>query len=557
MTLIQKSDQWPRRPYKGLSYYGPDDVLLFAGRDVDVTRCAMITAQPGTRVTILHGGTGCGKSSFLRAGLIPYLESRGRGFRFLKNDESRAIFIRSTATPLANLGEEMIRFAARERHIETPDGETQIVTIPLEATWRHSRNPAQDQVRALSRIAAAVSETLVVVIDQAEEVLTLNAGQEGLANRNDFFNFIAEFSRSSFDLKLLIAIRTEYYGRYRHAIQEAGGDMGAIAEFFLDDLSDSELVDAILRPTLEEDVAGMGSPRERYGFVFEDGLPQRIVKDLRKANLTGGILPVTQIICDALYDKLDAFAIPTRVIRAADYEELGTLEDQVERHLEQVLAVWCRQNSVRVSVETDAWKNILADLARAQVDGTVTTELVPAAELETVAEKERTRLPFSLTMDYLENEAQRIVRRVNVMTPASEEPVVCYSLGHDVLGLPLLSWRRDASRFDMLVLMARSLIFIYALVFLVPFVIDLLKWKFGSGPAPLHWEAVFQILPGVLLAVMAFVVKRHDLERPLLMYARALWPLLPVPMKSNLMKNRRFMRMMKRNGPLWWRPPLP
>ena len=67
---------WPREPYKGLSYYNPEDELLFAGRESDIDDCVGFLAELRTRTLIVHGRTGCGKSSFLRAGLIPALESR-------------------------------------------------------------------------------------------------------------------------------------------------------------------------------------------------------------------------------------------------------------------------------------------------------------------------------------------------------------------------------------------------------------------------------------------------------------------------------------------------
>ena len=74
---------WPANPYKGLSYYGPFDIGLFAGREAAVSQCARGLARHEGRVLVLQGGTGSGKSSFLRAGLIPYLETRGFDFEFM------------------------------------------------------------------------------------------------------------------------------------------------------------------------------------------------------------------------------------------------------------------------------------------------------------------------------------------------------------------------------------------------------------------------------------------------------------------------------------------
>ena len=74
----------PEDPYLPLGAYGPEYRALFDGRDDDVARFAMILDRRETRVLVLHGESGVGKTSFLRAGLIPYLEEDCIGYRFLR-----------------------------------------------------------------------------------------------------------------------------------------------------------------------------------------------------------------------------------------------------------------------------------------------------------------------------------------------------------------------------------------------------------------------------------------------------------------------------------------
>jgi hypothetical protein len=80
---------WPDEPYRGLAYYGPEHALLFVGREDDVDECVHYLSELRTRLLLLHGQTGCGKSSFLRAGLIPTLEERGFGYQFLREGPGR------------------------------------------------------------------------------------------------------------------------------------------------------------------------------------------------------------------------------------------------------------------------------------------------------------------------------------------------------------------------------------------------------------------------------------------------------------------------------------
>src|SRR4029079_196363 len=111
-TTAGRSDLWPKEPYKGLAFYGIEDRLLFSGRDRDVDVCIQRLASAETRILLLHGNTGCGKSSFLRAGLIPGLEERGFGYFFLRDAEGSPLFIRCGPDPLGRIAEHVFRFAS-------------------------------------------------------------------------------------------------------------------------------------------------------------------------------------------------------------------------------------------------------------------------------------------------------------------------------------------------------------------------------------------------------------------------------------------------------------
>ena len=64
-----------QRPYKFLDYYTERDASLFFGREQEVEAiCSQILAR---RSFILHGRSGVGKSSILRAGLMPKLKAQG------------------------------------------------------------------------------------------------------------------------------------------------------------------------------------------------------------------------------------------------------------------------------------------------------------------------------------------------------------------------------------------------------------------------------------------------------------------------------------------------
>lgn len=73
----------PERPYKFLDYYTEADADLFFGRDSEIEAiCSQILAR---RSFILHGRSGVGKSSILRAGVSPRLKARGHSVFVLRS----------------------------------------------------------------------------------------------------------------------------------------------------------------------------------------------------------------------------------------------------------------------------------------------------------------------------------------------------------------------------------------------------------------------------------------------------------------------------------------
>src|SRR5262249_51396385 len=215
---------WPENPYKGLSFYTSVDSGLFGGREADVRACARIIGEEETKVLLLHGTTGCGKSSFLRAGLIPYLESSVGRFQFLRSYDAsdiKALFIRCTEAPLDRLCETLYDWADTPFRVDLPDGEAKeisLASIRSETTSREdfvakNARSVEKLIGILRLLGKLLPRTIVLVIDQGEEVLTLNQRDEN-PNACRFFDFLIAFSKASIDLKVIVALRKEYFGDF-------------------------------------------------------------------------------------------------------------------------------------------------------------------------------------------------------------------------------------------------------------------------------------------------------------------------------------------------------
>src|SRR5262249_46544050 len=160
----------------------------------------------------------CGKSSFLRAGLIPYLEGAAAGIAFARaegTEHAPVVFVRATSDPLLTLADAVYAFANSKRTHVAPDG---LSTLPprdalpnqalKSAKFRQlCASDGELLLRVLESLSRLVPETLVLIIDQGEEVLTVDLTPEGEKYRERFFEFVGEFVRASFDLKLLVALR--------------------------------------------------------------------------------------------------------------------------------------------------------------------------------------------------------------------------------------------------------------------------------------------------------------------------------------------------------------
>ena len=334
---------WPDLPYRGLNYFRPQDRPLFAGRDHDVEACSSLLAHPRTRVLLLHGLTGCGKSSFLRAGLIPAMEDEGAGYLFLKvpGTDDEAIFIRSTEAPIDQIIRQVYLFCSSPFRIRTPTGYRQLDlghALLGANSWEAYLDKARANdglIESLRRISEIIPQTLVLIIDQAEEVLTLNHSEAAFINRVHFFHLLRLFQELEFDARIIVTLRTEYYGRFIDAIRTYGTPSGAFEQFLLAELSASALLEAVLRPTHKEVLGTFGIPYEQYRFSFDERLPQCIVTDILKARYSGPALPVLQLVCLYLYSGCKKQR--KGYIEFSDYKMIGQVAGILTRHVSSVI----------------------------------------------------------------------------------------------------------------------------------------------------------------------------------------------------------------------------
>ncbi|MEV0016401.1 nSTAND1 domain-containing NTPase [Streptomyces tendae] len=186
-----------RPPYRGLTRYEPDDAALFFGRDRLVDRLDGLTREH--RFTAVFGPSGSGKSSLLRAGLIPRLRTPRAGA-----DAPAAPAAVRILTPGAA---PVTTHADRLDPVEDTDADT----------W--------------------------LIVDQFEELYTLCADP---AERNAFVDRLLTATDPGSRLRVVVAVRADFLGR----CAEHPGLTAALqdATLLAGPMSREELREAVVRP---------------------------------------------------------------------------------------------------------------------------------------------------------------------------------------------------------------------------------------------------------------------------------------------------------------------
>src|SRR5262249_23471522 len=246
-------------PYKGLRAFGEADAADFYGRDALVGE--LVRALVDRRLLAVVGPSGIGKSSVVKAGLVPSLRSGA-----LPNSEQWLVTDRFPGPyPYEELATALLRAA-----VERPDD----LVEELERDELGIR-------RVVKRILPPESE-LLLIIDQFEELFTLAAEEE--TRRRFLAGLTALAADPSSPVRVIITLPADFLDhplRYPEFGELLKTGMIAVAA-----PSEDELADAIERP------AG------RVGVRYERGLVSHVVADVRDQP---GALPLLQYALTELF----------------------------------------------------------------------------------------------------------------------------------------------------------------------------------------------------------------------------------------------------------------
>ena len=354
-------------PYRGLLPFDEAHAPVFFGRrrEVDVLRTRLINLhQRGCPFLLVVGATGSGKTSLLRAGLIPHLLEQGA-------IPDVVLWHRPLVVRPGGLGGKALA-AGLLRTIHGPDYNDRLAMDQLAAVLAADPDAApaviQSAIEGAARARAngaargrRIEWRILMIVDQLEEIFSM-AGPE----RETLVAALDVLVRANLAW-IVAAMRSNAYGALLSAsprlvqLKEDGG------QFDLRPPGEAQMQEIIQRPAR---AAGLTFGRDP---ITGETVDQRILRDA-----DGGALPLVEFALDFLFRRRNEI----NQITFASYEAIGGLGEAISQVAEQTLT------GLPPTVQ-DTLPRLLFALLRFSADGEQIT--LRDADLTTVATTPETR----------------------------------------------------------------------------------------------------------------------------------------------------------------------
>ncbi len=284
-------------PYKGLRAFSEADAADFFGRQALIQTLLIRMAEENdlSRFLAVVGASGSGKSSVVRAGLIPALRQGG----LPDSDKWFMVEMIPGAHPLEELEAALLRVAVN----------------PPDSLLTQLRESERGLHRAVKRILPPDRDIeLMLVIDQFEELFTL---VEDEATRAHFLDsLLTAVLDPGSRLRVVITLRADFTDRPLHYV-----DFGELVR------RQSEFVLPLTPDELEQAISG---PTKRAGLALESGLVATIIDDIGDQP---GMLPLLQYALTELFERRQG-----RKLTLAAYQDSGGVLGALARRADELYA---------------------------------------------------------------------------------------------------------------------------------------------------------------------------------------------------------------------------
>ncbi|MEZ2333020.1 AAA family ATPase [Mesorhizobium sp. RCC_202] len=328
-VFVLSNDQ----PFPGLRPFGPLDRPFFFGRDAQIS--ALYRLLNLSRFVAVIGNSGSGKSSLVRAGLLPLLAE--------ETDQSGSplwpwVGMRPAGMPLQALTRALLRLSEKLSTTDDPA----IAATRAELIAYHLRASSYGVAKAVGEMDQTEGKSIVLLVDQFEEIFRFaSAGAasglapEGEARQRDeaahFVQLLLEASRSpTTRIHIILTMRSDFIGdcaRFQ-GLPEAV----SAAQFLVPSLTRDQRSEVITRP-----VAAAGA-------TIEASLVEQLLNDSGDEQ---NQLPVLQHCLLRLWERTraphsDESAPDTQPsvghIALVDYEQVHGMAGALSQHADEILS---------------------------------------------------------------------------------------------------------------------------------------------------------------------------------------------------------------------------
>ncbi|MBN8620592.1 MAG: protein kinase [Anaerolineae bacterium] len=283
-----------RNPYKGLRPFEEADAGDFFGREVLVEELLkrMTEDMPYRNFLAVVGASGSGKSSLIRAGVIPHLRSGvvpGSNRWFICE-------MIPGASPISALTQALLSVAPGA----PPRLQEQLESDPRALLW------------AIDNMMAKVEGDLLLFIDQFEEVFTMTREESERAHFLDLLRHAVSAEGSRF--RVIVTLRADFYDRPLH--YEGFGEIM------------QQRTQVVLSLNVNEIERAITSPAYGVGAQVNTDLVAAIIADVKEEP---GVLPLLQYALTEVYERSDGMMLTLDA-----YLESGGVEGALARRAEDV-----------------------------------------------------------------------------------------------------------------------------------------------------------------------------------------------------------------------------
>jgi formylglycine-generating enzyme required for sulfatase activity len=316
--LDPKFFKWPpdhdpnRAPYRGLKPLEADDAGIFFGREgptvVALDMLRGLREVPPPRLLVILGASGAGKSSFVRAALLPRLGREDQHFLPLPVIRPERAVLTGDSGLIAGLEQAQKAAGITRPRSDVRDAvsDGRAGVVPLLSAL------ADTKARQLGATASPRSPTIVIPVDQAEELFTADGAKEGAS----FLTLLRELTTQ--DTPAVIALFTIRSDNYE-PLQTAPALNGLRQHTFsLPPMPQGNFATVITGPPAR--LAGTAR-----SLVVEEPLVQALLTDIEQGGAKDA-LPLLAFTLERLYLEFNGAGRLTE----EHYQRLGQIGGSIE-----------------------------------------------------------------------------------------------------------------------------------------------------------------------------------------------------------------------------------